>query len=273
MNPHRLSVFNRTVILVGASLCLTSVAPATIVMYAEYHLGEAGSLGTNNTPQDSSGNNRNFASDISGSTATVGTSGVFAPGSTAYLDTSDTAKNDGWSSTNLFSDLPTDNFAFGIYVRAASNTSATQGYIFSTGNVTNSFNLCLSSNGWAASAQSQAWISPSGGVSGSFASDTWVHLALIRSSGTTTFYINGVANGTYTGAPINGTPLLSVTAGNTQFFDGQMDEARVVTFGSGDSTTSILNALQAVPEPGAWVSLLGGCGVLLGLRRRRTFSV
>jgi hypothetical protein len=25
----------------------------------------------------------------------------------------------------------------------------------------------------------------------------------------------------------------------------------------------------AVPEPGAWVSLLGGCGVLLGLRRRR----
>jgi autotransporter-associated beta strand protein len=27
--------------------------------------------------------------------------------------------------------------------------------------------------------------------------------------------------------------------------------------------------LVAVPEPGAWVSLLGGCGVLLGLRRRR----
>jgi hypothetical protein len=27
--------------------------------------------------------------------------------------------------------------------------------------------------------------------------------------------------------------------------------------------------ITAVPEPGAWVSLLGGCGVLLGLRRRR----
>jgi autotransporter-associated beta strand protein len=27
--------------------------------------------------------------------------------------------------------------------------------------------------------------------------------------------------------------------------------------------------LTVVPEPGAWVSLLGGCGVLLGLRRRR----
>jgi hypothetical protein len=27
--------------------------------------------------------------------------------------------------------------------------------------------------------------------------------------------------------------------------------------------------ITAVPEPGAWVSLLGGCGVLVGLRRRR----
>jgi hypothetical protein len=26
-----------------------------------------------------------------------------------------------------------------------------------------------------------------------------------------------------------------------------------------------------VPEPGAWVSLLGGCGVLLGLHRRRRY--
>jgi autotransporter-associated beta strand protein len=34
---------------------------------------------------------------------------------------------------------------------------------------------------------------------------------------------------------------------------------------------SINLAVTAVPEPGAWVSLLGGCGVLLGLRRRRTY--
>jgi autotransporter-associated beta strand protein len=33
-----------------------------------------------------------------------------------------------------------------------------------------------------------------------------------------------------------------------------------------NDTTGVLTV---VPEPGAWVSLLGGCGVLLGLRRRR----
>jgi hypothetical protein len=31
--------------------------------------------------------------------------------------------------------------------------------------------------------------------------------------------------------------------------------------------------IQSVPEPGAWMSLLGGCGVLLGLRRRRLLGV
>jgi hypothetical protein len=30
-----------------------------------------------------------------------------------------------------------------------------------------------------------------------------------------------------------------------------------------------LDLISAVPEPGAWMSLLGGCGVLMGLRRRR----
>jgi hypothetical protein len=39
----------------------------------------------------------------------------------------------------------------------------------------------------------------------------------------------------------------------------------------GGNNNAYVNAyqLRAVPEPGAWASLLGGCGVLLGLRRRR----
>jgi hypothetical protein len=43
------------------------------------------------------------------------------------------------------------------------------------------------------------------------------------------------------------------------------------TIQGNSGVVSQINAMQlrAVPEPGAWVSLLGGCGVLLGLRRRR----
>src|SRR5262249_24744178 len=36
-----------------------------------------------------------------------------------------------------------------------------------------------------------------------------------------------------------------------------------------DQTGSKYVTLTVVPEPGAWMSLLGGCGVLVGLRRRR----
>jgi hypothetical protein len=40
---------------------------------------------------------------------------------------------------------------------------------------------------------------------------------------------------------------------------------------AGSPTTALISGviLTQVPEPGAWVSMLGGCGVLMGLRRRR----
>jgi hypothetical protein len=42
-----------------------------------------------------------------------------------------------------------------------------------------------------------------------------------------------------------------------------------IFFGGGNGTSWDNFSVTVVPEPGAWVSLLGGCGVLLGLRRRR----
>ena len=244
-----------------------ATAHSAVVLYAEYHLGEAGSLGSNNLPQDSSGNGRNLTSAISGTNASVGTSGVFAPGSTAYLDTS-VGTNEGWYSSNLFTSLPTDNFAFGVYASAATLSGAT-GDIFTVGGSNGSFKLSLASNGWASSAHNVAWIGGDGGVSGSFAANTWVHLAMIRASGTTTFYINGIPQGsTYAGVPVNDTPHLSVDPGGATYFDGRIDEARVVTFTSGESTTNVLNALQAVPEPSALA--LGALASLALVRRRRS---
>ncbi|MBN8457130.1 MAG: LamG domain-containing protein [Verrucomicrobia bacterium] len=241
-------------------------ATGAITVYAEYHLGETGSLGANNLPLDSSGNGRDMVNEISGSAATVASAGVYAANSTAYLSTAG-GGNEGWYSSGLFNTLPTDNFAFGVFARAAS-VGAPEGDVFTVGGSNGSFKLSLAGNGWAASAHNVDWIAAANGVSGSFAADTWVHLALIRSGGATTFYINGAAQGsTYAGTPVHNTPHISVAPGGSSYFDGHIDEARVVTFTSGESAANILGTLQGVPEPSA--ALLGGVGLLGLLRRRR----
>jgi hypothetical protein len=243
-----------------------SSASAAISLYAEYHLGEAGSLGSNNLPQDSSGNGRNMLDPINGSSATVGTLGVYAHGSTAYLNTSGTG-SEGWYSSNLVSGLQTDNFAFGVFARASS-LSGTQGDIFTVGGSDGSLKISLAPNGWAASAHNITWIGGDNGVSGSFTSDMWVHLAMIRSGGVTTLYINGVAQGsTYSGTPVNNTPHVSVSPGGLTYFDGLIDEARIVTFTAGEPSNRVINALQGVPEPST--SLLGAAAAGLLFRRRR----
>lgn len=257
-------------ILLQSALLLSSLsAHGAVTLYAEYHLGESGSLGASNSSIiDSSGNGRNLTNAISGGTTSVGTSGVSAPGSTAYLSTAGTG-NEGWySSTNIYSTLPTDNFAFGVYVRAASNTATTRGDVFTLGSSPSAgneaFKVSLEATGWTASEHNVSYI----GSAGTFTADLWVHLAVIRSGGVSTFYVDGVAQGgTYAGAPVHNNPHLSVNPGGLAYFDGQIDEVRVVTFTSGESTANVMNTLQAVPEPSA--ILLGVLGFLSVFRRRR----
>lgn len=237
-------------------------AQAAVTVIHEYKLGEAGSLGANNLPQDNVGT-ADFTNAIGGASASVGTTGVFAPGSTAYIDTS-SATNTGWYGAD-FSSVPADNFGMGVYARAS---SINVGDIFTTGGATNTFKVSMGTNGWAASSNGTAWIGSANGVSGSFTADQWVHLALVRQSGTTTFYIDGVANGTFGGAPVHGQSHISVSPGGGSYFDGHIDEARVVTFTASDSTTDILNGLQAIPEPSS-TALLGLGGLALILRRRK----
>ena len=224
---------------------LPGVASASITRYAEYQLGEAGSLGTNNRPQDSSGNGRHFTADTNGSSAVTGTSGVFSPGSTAYLDTS-SATAESWSGAPL-SGL-SDNFALGIYVRSSANDTAHQGDIFCTATTGTPLKISLASGGWAASIHNVVWLGTTNGSG--FTANTWIHLAVIRSGGVATFYVNGIAqSGTSSATPTTGTALLGSFPGLTNVFDGFLDDARIVTFTAGEPAVNILAALQSPPVP------------------------
>ncbi len=94
-------------------------------------------------------------------------------------------------------------------------------------------------------------------------SNVWADVALVRQNGTTTFYVNGVAQSTSTKAP-------NIPAGNfaiaappqsqaSENFSGTVDEARVFTFTAGQfsstdlmiSTAINVSASQLTESPGA----------------------
>ena len=256
--------FTRSLAGVLAAAALTGPATAAITVYAEYRLGEAGSLGPDNTPLDSIGS-RDIDQAINGAGISVGSPGAY-PGSTAFMDSSNPS-NTGFYSLGNFADLPTNNVAIGVFAKASSNDGSTIGTVFGTGDG-GGFDLGLHANGWAGSLFNVDWVGPAGGVAGSFTPDTWVHLALIRADGVTTFYIDGVAQpGTVSLAPVHSSPHLSVSPGGSSYFDGGIDGARAVFFDPGESPAAVLNVLQGVPEPSS-VALLG-LGGLVALRRRR----
>ena len=96
--------------------------------------------------------------------------------------------------------------------------------------------------------------------------NTWYNLALVKSGGTTSFYVNGTLAGSNAGA-VNTSGLFALgfeqNVGTHQF-TGDFDEASFFTFAPGafNAGTDLL-----VPEPSA--ALLGGLGMLALLRRRR----
>jgi autotransporter-associated beta strand protein len=80
-------------------------------------------------------------------------------------------------------------------------------------------------------------------------------------AGQYTLFDAGSTSGAYTGLTTDGSGVitagLSIGTGLTAFPGSNLQV-------SGNKIV-----LNVVPEPGAWMSLLGGCGMLLGLRRRR----
>ena len=230
-------------------------ANAEIISFAEYNLGERGAV----TPVDSSGNNRNFLSGAALEQLTVGTEGeIAATGSTAFLQLAGAGFFNG-----PFSDLATDNFAVGIYARAAGdlegNNPVVEGtlvqHVFQTGDrEQNSVRISLGFDGWEATYQPVPNVPEtpviSIGTPRAFVADEWVHLAIIRINGETSFYVDGVAQGApeTTVDPAHGASAhLGINSGGAASFPGDIDALRAVTFTPEDEdAASIIAALQGI---------------------------
>ncbi len=254
-------------------------AQAAISLFAEYHLGETGSF-LSNLPQDSSGNGRNFTSINGGAAVTssltpaalAGLNGV-AGTSTAYLDTtSTTANTEIWTGADYTASLGSD-YAFGIFAQVATAPTGQNRNVFSLGSNNGALSISCETNGqWRASRINQAYI----GTGQAITANQWVHLAIIRTGGASSFYADGILLGTTDATAPTNTGGLRLSGLGSTAFDGKMDEARIVTFAAGESTANILAALQtgagvsAVPEPSAYGLLGAGALGAAALARRRS---
>jgi hypothetical protein len=249
----------KTTITAAAVLACSLPVFSAITVQAHFEMGDNG-VGIDNLPQDSSGNGRHF----------TGTNGV---GTTVIL-TGGGYNNDAYYSFNGeqgFNDIgytaPQDNVGIELWVRTQ-NTTQNNVTIFSTGDASQGLALGRDSTGWWGSHALVSYVPATNNFVGGDASE-WIHLAIVRDNGVTTFYTNGVAVGDPVMAGVNtntnvhlGNPPLSGGGG----FDGDIAQARIFTFTAGQFSTSDL-LFPAIPEPSA--ALLGGLGLLSLLRRRR----
>jgi hypothetical protein len=245
---------------------LTPIAQATVIDVARYPLGEAGSLNApNNRPRDVLSTDAFVAEFINGGTVTVDT---IVPGSTAALRMGtvptgyySAAGNGVFGGSNLG---PTpDNFGVEVFVKADLGQPDNIFFSATGSDLSGSTGLIFEMRGgnWAAAVPGNDWIGAITGT-GQTASGDWTSLAVIRNSGVSTFYINGVAQSrTTTVQPTFGGGFhLGVQSGGGQWFRGTMDELHVFTFNPG--TDNPVAFLTPVPEPSIPFLLLGGLAVL-----------
>ena len=234
----------------GALLMAATAATAAVTPYAHFRLGD-GTPATNggrNLPWDSSGNGRHMANAASGTPVITPSGG---PHNDAYYHFS--GSNQYYFGTVTAWDPPEDNVGVEAWVRT-SNLSQVDRHIFGTAANTSGLNLGFDANGgagWFGAVANKAFAGTTG--LGAYTAGTWIHLAVVRASGTTTFYANGIPYGTTNAVPDNasgsGALHMAVTSGANAVFEGDIAEARIFTFAAGafDPATDLL-VTPAVPQ-------------------------
>lgn len=247
-------------ILLALTLAAGSSAEAAVTNAAYYQFGDK--AGDTNGTQATVGT-QNWSTNGAISVVTGGGPGVPA-GNTKYAATPGSA---GYFGVNTTTFMPADNWGIELFVRTSNTSQATFDLLIPIGSVVNgSVKFThLNTNNWAASYHNLSWIGAANGTGQPVTANKWTELAVVRSGGVTTLYIDKVAQAsTSASAPVWGTSShLSVNSGGATGWDGDVDELRYFTFNAGEFNP----ATDLVPEPGSLA--LFAAAALLGMRRPR----
>ena len=140
----------------------------------------------------------------------------------------------------------TDNFGIEAWVRADT----------ATGNAVVAYNGNTGTSGWGLFRLAGNWAFLYGGViltgGAPVTTSAWTHLAVVRASGVTTLYVNGVrgpTSGAAPNVPSGGFAIAGNPINATEPFDGRIDEVRAFTFAPGAFVVGDLNLGVPVSAP------------------------
>lgn len=211
----------------------------------------------NNPTQDFSANNL----DLQRVGSPVYSNVTPVPGSALSVEFS-SASTSGFHMGSAISTV-VDNFGVEAWV----NTTSTSGV------ATIAYNGNPGNNGWGLYRIGSNWSALLGGVSQAVTSpvtlNTWTHLAMVRSSGTTRLYVNGTpVITTTTQIPNPANFDFGIGALGTEYFNGRIDQTRVFTFAAGAFSPSDL-LYTPIPEPATPVLLTVIAAAFQFSRRKR----
>ena len=255
----------KTTITAATILAWSVPAFSAITVKAYFEMGDNGQ-GADNRPADSSANARDFTG-IEGGAATINPSeGGFNNGAYYSFDGSRGYFDIGYVA-------PNDHIGLEVWVRT-SNLTQSNKTLFSTGSALNGISVGYS-GGWFGAVAGVAGVGffpPEGYTPGE-----WVHLAVVRDSGTTTFYFNGAPSGT-SGATPNAIGANNVHTGwtpepSTGGFEGDIAQARIFTFEPGEFAISDLLFPGFSPPSTAFVRVGANANFLTTELSTDVFSV
>ena len=210
---------------------------SNVTTYAHYRMGD-GTPATNggrNLPYDASGNGRHLANAGAGTPLITSNGGP--NGDACYTFSGDYQYFYG---TAAAWDPPEDNVGVEAWVKTPDLTQSNV-HVFGTGGNATGIHIGYDATG------DRGWFGSVAGkdVAGflgtaNYPAGQWIHLAVVRAGGSTTFHINGAARGATTAVPDDasgtGALFMSANSGGAAPFEGSIAEARVFTFAPGSFT-------------------------------------
>ena len=222
-----------------AAMMLSSPVYGAITVIDYYRLGEADAAATNGATVDAASTDsagaRNLAR-VGSPTYTYAVSIDAALHAGSQLAVSFSGNTQGLTNGVLTTNI--DNFGIEAWVRP-NTLSGTHSLAYNGSTVANGWGLYQTGATYSGAYAGRGFVG-----SGVAMLNGWSHLALVRASGITTLYVNGVASVAGAALPFVPTAGFAIgmpgQGGANDNFIGQIDEVRVFTFAAGQFSTNDL---------------------------------